>query len=119
MADNGHGGARPGAGRPKGSRNKATLARAAGLPDAVAAARTYAAQAFDVLAEVMGDTEAPASARVKAATELLNRAYGRPPALDSRDRVETAAEEEARKEAAAARLAEEDPFGGLAPFRMP
>ena len=83
---NGHGGKRPGAGRPKGSRNKATLARAAGLPDAVAAARAYAAQAFDVLAEVMGDAEAPAAARVKAATELLNRAYGRPPALDSRER---------------------------------
>lgn len=99
---NGHGGSRKGAGRPKGSRNKATLARAAGLPDAVEAARAYAGQAFEVLAEVMGDSEAPASARVKAAGMLLDRAYGRPPALESRGRVETDAEAKARRDAAEA-----------------
>lgn len=93
---NGHGGRRPGAGRPKGSKNRATLAREAGLPDAVEAARAYAVAAWRALAEVMKDPKAPAAARVKAASEILSRAYGRPPALAAQSRVETAAEKAER-----------------------
>ena len=97
MNANGHGGKRRGAGRPKGSRNRATLAREAGLPDAVEAARAHAAQAFEVLAGVMGDTEAPASARVKAAGMLLDRAYGRAVPIGPVRRVTTQAEREERE----------------------
>lgn len=55
----------------------------------------------------MGNADAPASARVKAATALLSRAYGRPPALESKARVETDAEAKARQQANAARYLEE------------
>lgn len=41
-------------------------------------AREHADEAIQVLASIMSDTEAPASARISAATEILNRGYGRP-----------------------------------------
>ena len=91
---NGHGGRRKGAGRPRGSRNKATLAREAGLPDAVEAAREIAGEAFGVLAEAMADGKAPWAVRVKAAGIVLDRAYGRPPAPSPRFTVKTEAERE-------------------------
>lgn len=75
---NGHGGRRKGAGRPRGSRNKATLAR----------------EAFGVLAEAMADGKAPWAVRVKAAGMVLDRAYGRPPAPSPRFTVKTEAERE-------------------------
>lgn len=65
------GGARPGAGRPKGVPNKAT----ASIRDA---AREYTEQALLTLAEVMADEEQPAAARVSAANALLDRGYGKP-----------------------------------------
>lgn len=75
---NGHGGRRRGAGRPAGSRNRATLAREAGAVTLTELARESTADAIAALRQVMLDTEAPASARIAAATALLDRAWGRP-----------------------------------------
>lgn len=55
-------------GRPKGTREFSEACRA------------VADNARKVLAEVMLDDKAPASSRVTAATVLIERAYGRPPA---------------------------------------
>lgn len=66
-----HGGKRPGAGRPKGSRNRTTKA-------CEAVAREHAPRMFEVLAEVANDATEPAAARVAAAKAVLDRAYGRP-----------------------------------------
>lgn len=41
-------------------------------------AREHADEAIAVLAAIMRDEEAQASARISAATEILNRGYGRP-----------------------------------------
>lgn len=64
------GGARPGAGRPKGSFNKAT----ASIREA---AQQYSEQALQTLQDVMinGDSHA---ARVAAANSILDRAHGKP-----------------------------------------
>lgn len=69
-AQSAKGGARPGAGRKKGEPNKAT----GSLRDL---AREYTPQALEALAKVMlkGESE---SARVSAASALLDRAYGKP-----------------------------------------
>ncbi len=66
----GRGGARPGAGRKKGSRNKATA-------DVKALAQKYGAEAIDALASIMrkGDSD---KAKAAAAKELLDRGYGKP-----------------------------------------
>jgi hypothetical protein len=66
-----HGGKRPGAGRPKGSPNKATA-------DIRDAAQLYTEQAIATLVEVMVSSEHPAAARVSAANSLLDRGYGKP-----------------------------------------
>jgi hypothetical protein len=65
------GGKRPGAGRPKGSPNKATACIRE-------AAQQYTDQAISVLVEVMGSPEHPAAARVSAANALLDRGFGKP-----------------------------------------
>lgn len=65
------GGARPGAGRRKGTPNKATA-------DVKEAASVYSASAVETLAEIMQDPEHPAAARVSAANALLDRAHGKP-----------------------------------------
>ena len=64
------GGARPGAGRPKGSLNKATA-------DIKAAAQAYTEDALATLAQIMkaGESEA---ARVAAANSILDRGFGKP-----------------------------------------
>ena len=64
------GGKREGAGRPKGSLNKATA-------DIRAAAQEYSDQALQVLVNVAtaGESEA---ARVAAANAILDRAHGKP-----------------------------------------
>src|SRR3954454_16839351 len=68
---NGHGGARPGAGRPAGMPNK--------VPKEVKLlAKQHTAIAISTLAEVMRDKAAPAIARVRAAEALLDRGHGRP-----------------------------------------
>ena len=72
------GGRRPGAGRPKGSRNKATLAREVAGRTLTELAREATTAAVDTLRDVMTDPAVPGSARVAAATALLDRAYGRP-----------------------------------------
>lgn len=66
-----HGGRRPGAGRPKGARTKATA-------DIREAAQQYTEQALATLVEVMNSSEHPAAARVSAANALLDRGYGKP-----------------------------------------
>jgi hypothetical protein len=66
------GGRRPGAGRPKGSKNRANKE----LRDL---ARTYTNDALDTLAHIAqcGESE---SARVQASVALLDRAWGKPKA---------------------------------------
>ena len=64
------GGARPGAGRPKGAVNRATA-------DIRAAAQVYTEDALATLAQIMkaGESEA---ARVAAANTILDRGFGKP-----------------------------------------
>lgn len=64
------GGARPGAGRPKGRKSAKTL-------EIEARAKEYAGDALAALASIAKDSEND-SARVAAANSLLDRAYGRP-----------------------------------------
>lgn len=68
------GGRRPGAGRPAGSQNKDTAASRAALADLVAG---HVETAIATLAEIARNGESE-SARVSAATAILDRAYGRP-----------------------------------------
>jgi hypothetical protein len=67
------GGKRPGAGRPKGARDKLTREAGATLSEL---ARAYTDQALEVLVQiaVSGESEA---ARVSAANALLDRGYGK------------------------------------------
>jgi hypothetical protein len=73
---NSHGGRRSGAGRPRGA-----LGRRGGVLQMSLAslAREYAEEAITTLATIMKDEAAPASARIRAAIEILDRGYGRPP----------------------------------------
>ena len=64
------GGARPGAGRPKGRKSAKTL-------EIEAKAKEYAGDALRALAHVALKSKSD-SARVSAATALLDRGYGRP-----------------------------------------
>lgn len=59
-------------GRKAGTPNKATA-------DVRALAQQYGPDALDVLNAIMGDESQPAAARVSAAKELLDRAYGKSP----------------------------------------
>lgn len=65
------GGKREGAGRPKGSLNKATA-------DVKQAAQAFTTDAISTLAEIMRSPEHPAAARVSAANSLLDRGHGKP-----------------------------------------
>lgn len=65
-----HGGARPGAGRKKGSISKATA-------DIREAAQTFTEDALNVLASIMRESESDA-ARVAAANSILDRGHGKP-----------------------------------------
>lgn len=65
-----HGGKRTGAGRPKGSLNKATV-------DVREAAQAFTEDALKILAGIMKAEEQPAAARVSAAKELLDRGHGK------------------------------------------
>jgi hypothetical protein len=64
------GGCRPGAGRPRGSKNRAGKE----LRDL---ARTYTKDALDTLAQIAQQGESE-SARVQASVALLDRAWGKP-----------------------------------------
>ena len=68
---NGHGGARPGGGRKKGSTTQAKL-------DLVDLAKGYAGEALATLTEIARDRGAPPAARVSAAVAILDRGYGKP-----------------------------------------
>lgn len=58
-------------GRKKGTPNKATA-------DIKAIAQPYGPDAVDALVKIMKNEEAPEAARVRAASELLDRGYGKP-----------------------------------------
>ncbi|MCO8160963.1 hypothetical protein NRB16_24545 [Pseudomonas sp. LJDD11] len=64
------GGKRPGAGRPKGGRNKVTA-------DIKVIAQSYGEEAITALVEILRDGEAPPAARVAASKEILDRGYGK------------------------------------------
>ncbi len=77
------GGARPGAGRRKGTPNKATVI----VKDA---AQAFTEDALSTLAGIMKDGTQPAAARVAAANALLDRGHGKPKqSLDIDARVTT------------------------------
>lgn len=68
------GGKRPGAGRPKGSRDTATVEQKATLEEL---ARAHTPLALQTLADVAAASESDA-ARVSAAQAILDRGYGKP-----------------------------------------
>lgn len=65
------GGARPGAGRPKGSIGAKRL-------PVIKLAQENSEQAFNVLVQIALDPSQPAAARITAANSILDRAYGKP-----------------------------------------
>lgn len=67
------GGKRPGAGRPKGRRDKATVAQLATLEEL---AKTHTETALNTLVSIATASESDA-ARVTAANSILDRAYGK------------------------------------------
>ena len=69
------GGRREGAGRPKGRLDKATIEQKATLEEL---ARTHTETALNVLVNIAKNPDCNASARVAAATSILDRGYGRP-----------------------------------------
>ena len=69
-----HGGIREGSGRPTGAVNKATSELKLNLSEL---AREYTNDALDTLVEVMQSSQSD-SARIAAATAILDRGYGRP-----------------------------------------
>jgi hypothetical protein len=71
----GPGGARRGAGRPKGSKNKVTEEQKLKLWELAMAA---APDALLTLVEVARDKSAPPAARVSASNSILDRALGKP-----------------------------------------
>jgi hypothetical protein len=73
------GGKRPGAGRPKGSRALTLLAPTGERMAFYEAARQYDRKALQVIASILMDENQPASLRLAAANDLLDRAYGKPP----------------------------------------
>ena len=66
-----HGGARPGAGRKKGEVSQAKR-------ELSEMAKDYAEQALQVLVSIANSASASDSARVSAATAILDRGYGKP-----------------------------------------
>lgn len=70
-----NGGKRPGAGRPKGSVNRATKEAGASFAEL---ARQHTADALKTLVEVCNNKRATDSARVTAANSILDRGYGKP-----------------------------------------
>jgi hypothetical protein len=72
------GGKREGAGRPSGSPNRATLDMKSRLS---MLAREYTWQAFDTLVDVAENGKSE-TARIAAATALLDRGFGRPREAD-------------------------------------
>ena len=71
---NRRGGKREGAGRPAGSPNRATIDMKARLSNL---ARAYTWTAFDTLVDICENGKSE-SARISAATALLDRGFGKP-----------------------------------------
>ena len=69
-----HGGMREGSGRPAGVSNKATSELKLNLSEL---AREYTNNALETLVDVMQSSQSD-SARIAAATAILDRGYGRP-----------------------------------------
>jgi hypothetical protein len=69
------GGKRPGAGRPKGALNRATIENKANIEQL---ARAHTEVALRTLVEIATKESAGESARVSAATAILDRGYGKP-----------------------------------------
>lgn len=69
------GGARKGAGRPPGARNRATNLHKNSIEDL---ARQHTDTAINALNEIAGNGQLPPAARVSAAIALLDRGYGKP-----------------------------------------
>ena len=69
-----HGGMREGSGRPAGAVNKAISGLKLNLSEL---AREFSKDALDTLVEVMQSSQSD-SARIAAATAILDRGYGRP-----------------------------------------
>ena len=76
--ESGRGGKRPGAGRPKGVRNKVTVAQLDGVQTLTELAREMTEAALSVLESIMNSPDVTPTARVAAANALLDRAWGRP-----------------------------------------
>jgi hypothetical protein len=68
------GGARPGAGRPPGSKDKATRLAGATLGEL---ARAHTSEALEAILNTLRNTESD-TARIAAANALLDRGYGKP-----------------------------------------
>jgi hypothetical protein len=78
------GGKRRGAGRPKVSGALTLLAPTGERMAFYEAARQYDKKALQVMASILMDEKQPASLRLAAANDLVDRAYGRPPvAIDA------------------------------------
>jgi|SRR6516225_3139487 hypothetical protein len=81
------GGKRAGAGRPKGSRALTLLAPTGERMTFYEAARQFDKKALQVIASILMDEKQPASLRLAAVNDLLDRVYGRPPvAIDATTR---------------------------------
>jgi hypothetical protein len=72
------GGARPGAGRPKGSVSEVRQAQLRAEATLRELAAEHTPEAIRTLVEMMQDQATPAAARVSAIRELLDRAHGKP-----------------------------------------
>ena len=79
-----HGGIREGSGRPVGAVNKATSGLKLNLSEL---AREYTNDALETLVEVMKSGQSD-SARIAAATAILDRGYGRPTKITSLEVME-------------------------------
>ena len=79
-----HGGVREGSGRPAGAVNKATSGLKLNLSEL---AREYTNDALETLVEVMKSGQSD-SARIAAATAILDRGYGRPTKITSLEVME-------------------------------
>jgi hypothetical protein len=84
------GGKRRGAGRPKGSRALTLIAPTGERMSFYEAARQHEQKALQVIVSVFMDEKQPASLRLAAANDLLDRAYGRPPVAVQVDATEAA-----------------------------
>ena len=74
----GRGGARTGAGRPRGSISAARKAELVAEATLKQMAAQYTPEAIRTLAEMFQDEATPAAARVAAIKEILDRAHGKP-----------------------------------------